>query len=376
MSNSNQPDYISSLTPLRGIAASFVAIHHFQHRIPNYNYEMSRHTYFFASGYLWVDFFFILSGFILSHVYFTKFIDRVRLTHYKQYLLSRLARIYPLHLFVLIVLVVLETSKWWLTFFSDVPVENTAFQGHRSLVSALPTLLLIQTWVPSGNWNPPSWSISAEFFVYLIFPFMLPFLCKGTRLNLVLKTLVLLLALYSFKSILGLVAHATNLQDLIRCLIEFFLGVLVYRCYRDNLFIRFTNHDWPLFAVISIIVWCMHFNSPFNDYHEFVVILCFACFVLFLAQNRNVFKRLFNTKFLTHLGNISYSIYLIHDPVYEFAEKFCKLIFKTVLGSSLSGNVNLMSLFEHVVYLAILFGIAHLTYSFVESPLRRKWKVR
>ena len=218
-------------------------------------------------------------------------------------------------------------------FFLDFPVENAPFQSYRSLVSILPTLFLAQTWglpdwVPHGSWNPPSWSISAEFFVYLIFPFVLPFLCKGTRLNLVLKTLVLLLVLYSLISILGSLRFATNNPyGLIRCLIEFFLGVLVYRCYRDNLFAHFANRDWPLLAVLSILVCCMHF-----DYHEFVIVTCFAFFVLFSAQNRGVFKRLLNTKFFTHLGNISYSIYIIHVPVYEFVEKFFKLIFKTTLG--------------------------------------------
>src|ERR1051326_813364 len=94
---------IIPLTSLRGIAAMVVVFYHFG---PFYsrNFSIEAHTLIISRGYLWVDFFFLLSGFVLCHVYAEDFLQgRVR---FREFLGKRIARIYPLHLFCLLVLLI------------------------------------------------------------------------------------------------------------------------------------------------------------------------------------------------------------------------------------------------------------------------------
>ena len=87
--------YLYTLTPLRGIAAVLVVLFHSQ--IFFYPLAGSWAGSFLARGWLWVDFFFVLSGFILCHVYGEAFRDGIRRPVYLAYLRARFARVYPLH---------------------------------------------------------------------------------------------------------------------------------------------------------------------------------------------------------------------------------------------------------------------------------------
>ena len=103
---------IGALTSLRGIAAIVVVILHFAYStLPEAGVILSRSTRFFRDGYLFVDLFFILSGFIMTHVYLESFLMGVNKTSYWTFIRARFARIYPLHLFTLGVLVGLELLK-------------------------------------------------------------------------------------------------------------------------------------------------------------------------------------------------------------------------------------------------------------------------
>jgi hypothetical protein len=115
-----------------------------------------------GKGYLGVDLFFTLSGFILCHVYLTGFGERR--FKYAEFLWARLSRIYPVHLVTILGLGVMATGALALGLHS----------GAKVLVwpSLIPHLLLLNGWglAPLGGWNHPSWSISAEWFAYLAFP--------------------------------------------------------------------------------------------------------------------------------------------------------------------------------------------------------------
>src|SRR3546814_8137818 len=89
-----------ALTSLRGIAALLVVVYHFSGGfLPNL--DPGRYSDFVPKGYLWVDLFFVLSGFIITHAYGDAFAERARWGSIRAFLFARMARIYPLHLFVL-----------------------------------------------------------------------------------------------------------------------------------------------------------------------------------------------------------------------------------------------------------------------------------
>ena len=99
MSNQTQP-YLTTLTPLRGIAALLVVVFHSNLDLVPFAPALPGHLV--ENGWLWVDFFFALSGFIIAYVYGSSFRGAVSGSDYKKYIGARFARVYPLHLFTLV----------------------------------------------------------------------------------------------------------------------------------------------------------------------------------------------------------------------------------------------------------------------------------
>src|SRR3984957_12901227 len=155
--------YLSNLTPLRGLAAILVAVFHFEMAIGRF--VPAGTTMFFEKSYLMVDLFFVLSGFIMLHVYGRAFDGALRRGQLRHFLVARFARTYPLHLFTLLLLVVIVR---YLTNWGNPPI---VLEQPRDI---LPNVFLLQSFgvCPIYNWNIPSWSISAEWGAYLLFPFL------------------------------------------------------------------------------------------------------------------------------------------------------------------------------------------------------------
>ncbi|HCN9228562.1 TPA: acyltransferase [Escherichia coli] len=130
---------IKSLTGIRGIAALYVVLYHTVGSI------------IFHNGYLAVDLFFILSGFIMCVVYNDSFNDSITIKDYTNFMLHRFARIYPLYIF----LVALAIIAFY------------AFGKHFTAKEILSNILLIQNLGLSKSIVGPSWSVSVEFILYL-----------------------------------------------------------------------------------------------------------------------------------------------------------------------------------------------------------------
>ena len=143
---------LNALTGLRAIAALAVFAQHFMG-------VMDCQVISGPFGSLAVSFFFVLSGFILVYVYK----DRLTSTSTRKFYFTRFARIWPLHAVCLLMVVLLLTKYLPPT---DLP-----------WIRAFSHLTLLQTWYPASDWvacyNGVSWSISAEAFFYLVFPWLL-----------------------------------------------------------------------------------------------------------------------------------------------------------------------------------------------------------
>jgi peptidoglycan/LPS O-acetylase OafA/YrhL len=148
------------LDSFRGLCALFVVIYHLH--ISNSIAEIA----FFRGSSIFVEFFFVLSGFVLAHGY----AFRTNLS-FGAFLGARFFRLYPLHLFMLLVFILLELGKWSALKFFGIAFNNIAFSNDYALESILPNLLLLHAWTPYTNplsFNTPSWSISIEFYTYLL----------------------------------------------------------------------------------------------------------------------------------------------------------------------------------------------------------------
>ena len=134
-------EHLPSLTPLRGIAALWVVVFHFCWRFPNAqpgDYGVVR------EGYLAVDMFFVLSGFVISHVYKESFAKECTARRYSDFLKARIARIYPLHLVMLMVFLAAVALERAAIFFAGGSIEPVPLTGERSVAGLFANLAMLQ----------------------------------------------------------------------------------------------------------------------------------------------------------------------------------------------------------------------------------------
>ncbi|MFN7619336.1 MAG: acyltransferase family protein, partial [bacterium] len=150
------PDVLDPLTGVRFFLALGVVLFHYQLQwtLPGDGGLLNR-------ARLAVDVFFILSGFILTHVY----LQGDGALNYRRFLAARFARIYPAHLFILLAMLGLVLAA---------PILGVGLEpGRFNPTDFAGSLLLVQAWFPRETlalWNGPAWSLSAEWFAYLAFP--------------------------------------------------------------------------------------------------------------------------------------------------------------------------------------------------------------
>ncbi len=153
----NTPRNLKPLTSLRFVAALWVALFSFWPHL-----DVAGTPMIIAKGYLGVELFFVLSGFIIAHVYLERF-GQKRFS-YRAFVAARLARIYPLHLAALLTVLAsgLAASA------AGIAISDNVLHWP----SLIPNLLMINAWgvTDVAGWNHPSWSVSAEWFAYLTFP--------------------------------------------------------------------------------------------------------------------------------------------------------------------------------------------------------------
>jgi peptidoglycan/LPS O-acetylase OafA/YrhL len=374
-----QPAYLSTLTPLRGIAALLVVIFHASLFIgPLIPADTSG---LIGTGWLWVDFFFVLSGFVLTHVYGHSFRERITWSSYRGYLLARFARVYPLHLATLLVAVAL--TLWLRSLAGELmPIVQVMFD-----LKAVPaSLLLVQSLhlFATPPLNTPSWSLSTEWWVYMLFPllvrplFRLSARGKGVALA-GIAVLYLTLIFYvapRFGNLIfaGMGMHRGATLDLtadwgyFRCLAGFGLGMVLYRFYPEGRGLPLLRQDRTFLGCAAAVLLTMHFQLP-----ELVCIGLFPFLILTSACNQGKVKEVLMLRPLQRLGDYSFSVYMVHMPlVYLY------------WGKVLHENPNAFArLPEHLnpdylhnwcwslLLLAATVMVSALTYHLVEVPARQ-----
>jgi peptidoglycan/LPS O-acetylase OafA/YrhL len=367
---------IGALTSLRGIAALIVVVFHFSYyALPSTGVVLSSYSNFFRNGYLCVDLFFILSGFIMAHVYLDRFYLGVSKSNYWDYLRSRFARIYPLHLFTLAALVCWEIVKVFLPNFH-------AFTGAFTFRSLLANVLLLQAFdlscppLLSCNtyWNEPAWSISVEFVIYCLFPFSLFLLLKTKpKIDLIVYVLTLALLLLLIKFTTGTLNTIIGIPSIARCGLECVLGIITYKVYRSNQYQKYLKLDFLAIATAIFIGSIMHiWVERSHGLYDWLTLPAFSILILALANNNNgLISKLMNSSLLLYLGAISYSIYMVHWCLAEFLKTFWLYKFQIVFGSDFTGDRSLIAL---GIFIPIVLITASLTYRFVEVPMRNLLK--
>ena len=357
--------YIPSLTPLRGIAAILVVLYHFDvflryHKFPQLiDTNMSS---LFVKGYLWVDFFFILSGFVICHVY-GKTLEHRSKTVVKSYLWARFTRLYPLHVFIML-LFLLQTVLL-VYFFPDYASEHWV----RTFSDFMIHLFFLQTsgLIDHLAWNVASWSIAAEWWTYIIAIGLIPFLNKSSKTILIIA-MVLAVSGYVFISSRSPNLSINSIYALgtLRCVFGFTIGIGVYHAYLvlANKTTLWNTNWWLCLCFISALL-VLHFNL-----YDVLVIPLFGGCILCASLNTGWPSKILNSKPLLFLGHISYSIYMIHLFWLTLWWMWLDLYFipthpDIVLGLS-------YKLLWLSVLMTLIISSSYLTYTYVEIPAQKK----
>ncbi|HEY0414498.1 MAG TPA: acyltransferase [Allosphingosinicella sp.] len=282
------------LTSIRGIAAWWVVLFHLRFLLAPWLPAAAIEI--LARGNLAVDLFFVLSGFVI----YLNYGERVRLERASigDFLFRRFARVYPLHLFILLGFLVYAAAA---VAFGSASVEG---QDPGYFVASL---LLVQNWglERATAWNVPAWSISAEFFAYLLFPSLVALLAPRRRPAWLLLAAILALAVsvHAFFAAFGLpFPNAVAETGLYRCVAQFIIGMLVCELWRRHEGEH--RRSLPLLALAAVLAGSYAWlSAP-------VAPLVWASLVLGLALDRS--RGLLASPPFVWLGRISYATYLSH----------------------------------------------------------------
>lgn len=299
---------LQQLSGLRGICAWWVVLFHslalLGDSIPQQLVGFLRH------GYLAVDLFFLLSGFVIFLSYHAALKDNSARSFGKFYW-NRLSRIYPLHFVMLGAYLLLYAAFMFLSSGGTPPASYTWTAFFQSL-------FLVHMWVGSDlTWNVPSWSISSEWFVYLFFPLMAYGLRKlrgGIAAHLGILALVALLLhlIYASEGIISLGADVPRMA-LLRTLLEFLIGVFV-----GSLFVHYKAflEKYSGIALAAFLGLCLlYVFTPLPDHA--LIPAAFAFLIAHLSVSTSPVTWILSRPVLVYIGEISYSTYMVHYLVYD-----------------------------------------------------------
>jgi peptidoglycan/LPS O-acetylase OafA/YrhL len=309
-----RPSEIHALNGARAIPPLVLVLFHFCEQRGYFSVRAI--DLFVGKGYLWVEFFFALSGFILIHVYGARF----KMSGYVTFLKTRLARLYPLHLATLLLLL---AFVWFTRAIAPLTGHASIFdQPYHPIVSGITfvaNLFLVQAWnlFPYLSWNAPAWFVSVEFLLCILFP-VFAFLARGGR-----RRGILLIG----AGIAGLVAlAATSGNDglditfhngIFRGMAGFAVGAGMAVVYRGLKRIDIHLVNVLQVGVLAGLIFSIYFGGERHTGNDVVVAAWMMALIFVLALDKGVVARVFQTGVLTRLGEWSYAIYLVQFPLLQ-----------------------------------------------------------
>ncbi|WP_454736303.1 acyltransferase family protein [Cupriavidus necator] len=346
---------IRSLTGLRGIAALYVVSYHLHPTagdglIPT----------FFRHGYLAVDLFFVLSGFVMALNYGSIFRDGFTTSAYRAFLIKRIARVYPLYLFV-------TTCTAAIALLGG---TTHIFDGPFPAIFTA-NVLMIQAWGIAPSIAHSAWSISTEWAAFLIFPLLVSILLYGRKAYASLGLIsclagIIAVSLINSPLILGSQSLRNGPLDLctfdsigplVRCIAGFSLGLLAYRL-RSITRVQEILGSPPIAVTIGIAV----LAATCIPRTDILLVMLYPPLIISLSLQRGLFAQVLSTRAIYTLGIWSYSIYLMHGPF---------SILQRVLAEGLARySIPGAEITSTIVTSAIVVALSAIAYKAIEKPSR------
>jgi len=311
---------LSGLTGIRFYAALFVYLSHVTELIPGMQ-KLRGDSVYFNAGVVGVSFFFVLSGFILTYNYADSFRDGVSTATYKRFVWDRLTKIYPVHFLTLLIVLPIAI------FSPQLPLDWRAVPVH---------MLLLQCFWPFTKptfynyLNVPSWSISCEWFFYLLAPMAMFFALGSVR-----RRWALVLMAAAFASGLGFLLWQSE-SAFVRMyfvswfapsrFLEFLAGVFLARVFLSASRSRLEAFSGlaQLAGIVLIVAGANYRpHAPWPLWGGLLYVPGSALLVLGLAYGRGFFVAHLSRPWLNRLGMASFSLYMIHAPLLRAVKGVC-----------------------------------------------------
>jgi peptidoglycan/LPS O-acetylase OafA/YrhL len=366
MNNDHWQKRIPTLNILRGFAALGIVVWHWQNfafkgnSLPDNFENTSLPLYsflkiFYEKGFLCVDCFFILSGFIFFWLYKSSIENRV--IDFGNFSVKRIARLYPLHVFTLLIIAILQM-------FYISRTGNSYIYPNNDILHFLLNLFCVHYWPDlKFSFNGPSWALSYEIICYLLF-FILVFIRQGSALFCLCVSLITFTMSYSFY---------INDKMMLYSLSCFFLGGVVFK----STFLISTKYQKlkPVIhftAATSCLILIIHFY--FLNFNGFIMKIGFIAmlikklffhYILLFSTISSLsmveINKLKYLKFAEWIGNISYSMFLLHFPL--------QLVIKIAIVLGLF-KFDFHNILDMVIFFATLIALSHISFTYFEEPIR------
>ncbi len=334
----------SSIEILRFLTSVSVLLYHYRHFFSPYNifsknvYENTKKDlpffdlidWLYAYGFYGVHIFYTISGFVFAYVY----LSYPKQTTFKEFSVNRVARLYPLHFATLLFVAFMQI--FYISNYGE-----SQFGFINDFYHFVLQIFFISSWgfESSHSFNFPIWSVSIEMGIYVLFFILLKYLQKY---NLIFA--LILLTILTF-------IHKLEIYNSLftECARLFFSGVVVFYLYQ-----RFILRKYVL-IILGLLLFLASFYGNFKTY-----IFCPAILIIFLnfeiTIKKDSLKKIFN-----NLGNMTYSLYLLHVPT--------QLIITLVINNIFDSPEIFYNHFFFIFYFLLLFILASITFSLYEKPL-------
>jgi len=342
---------ITELDGIRGLAALGVVVYHYHKHLEAAPLEIILAP-IYHGGLFFVDLFFVLSGFILAQVYS----HEARYLTLRSALVSRVARLYPLHLLTLCIAAALQKLHVVLADHGFIYVYNDWYHLALNLV------MLNESGLQTGfSFNGPSWSISTEFIVNVLF---LLVALRSPR-----RAFWLGLALVAGMILLDVATHWSEpprylapFNRLFRCFLGFGAGLVLREIHERVKSKRAPG--WLTEITLAAAVLSMLYFMSMPERSATFYVLSLACFpaIILLSLRSKVMGAVLRTRPLVLLGHCSFSLYLLHFPIELLLQDL-----QLLTGRSLPYDSTLF----FAGYLCAICMASYLTYRCFEAPSRQ-----
>ena len=360
--------YFAALDGFRGLLALFVAIYH------TIWFSNINSLTFFDNGAVIIDLFFALSGFLMFYLYDGKLNNE---TDAKAFMKRRFARLYPLHFFMLVIFVAFAVIRLLAhkagIASHDVgeilPFTAGAQEGWGSLLSHL-TLTHAMGVNDSLSYNPPAWTISAEFFTYFVFIAIMLWARPKKAIHFMWLG-VIAVAIYAILSRLKPSLNITYDYAFFRCLAGFFIGMIAAKSFAwvkpmaEDIRGKYGSLPFSILEALILISSTL-FIIYCGGKGQFFVAPFLLAFMVVFAFDGGIFSAFMSAKPFRYLAKISYSTYMTHVIISIaftiFGDTVLAMFVPNWDNSVWAGDALL------VVYLCCVIAFSHLTYHWVEVP--------